>query len=200
TAEVVALDEIVTRTEKMLRRLIGEDVSLSSVFRPGLTFVRADPGQIEQVLMNLCVNSRDAMPEGGELRIELSPVRFDPVSAAERPGIEPGQYVQLSVSDTGVGIAPDVIDHIFDPFFTTKQTGKGTGLGLSTVYGIVKQNGGHIDVESAPGRGTVFRVYFPSVDVVDEGQTEEAGTSSSEQGTETILLVEDEQRVRDLVS
>jgi PAS domain S-box-containing protein len=200
SAEVVALDEIVTRTEKMLRRLIGEDIRLTSIFRPGPTFVRADPGHVEQVLMNLCVNARDAMPDGGELRIELSSIEFDTASAIDCPGVEPGRYVRLSVSDTGVGIAPDVIDYIFEPFFTTKETGKGTGLGLATVYGIVKQNGGHIDVETQPGRGSAFHVYFPRVDATDEVPSEDARGLASEQGTETILLVEDEQRVRDLVS
>jgi PAS domain S-box-containing protein len=197
SAEVVALEEIVRRTEKMLRRLIGEDITLSSIFQPAPTFVRADPGQIEQVLMNLCVNARDAMPDGGELRIELSTVEFG--AGVVAPSIEPGRYVRLNVSDTGTGIAPDVVDHIFEPFFTTKETGKGTGLGLATVYGIVKQNGGYIDVETQPGRGSVFRVYFPRVDVADVS-TEHVRSLTFEQGTETILLVEDEQRVRDLVS
>jgi CheY-like chemotaxis protein len=200
SAEVVALDEIVRRTEKMLRRLIGEDITLFSVFRPGPTFVRADPGQIEQILMNLCVNARDAMPDGGELRIELSSIEFDAPGVVDRPGVEPGTYVRLSVSDTGVGMAPDVIDHIFEPFFTTKETGKGTGLGLATVYGIVKQNGGHIDVETRPGRGSAFHVCFPRVDVAEDVPTAAVLSHASRHGAETILLVEDEQRVRDLVS
>jgi PAS domain S-box-containing protein len=200
STEVVALDEIVRTTEKMLRRVIGEDITLSSIFRSGPTFVRADPGQIEQVLMNLCVNARDAMPDGGELRIELSSIEFDAASVVDRPGVEPGCYVRLSVSDTGVGIASDVIDHIFEPFFTTKETGKGTGLGLSTVYGIARQNGGHIEVETQPGRGSAFHVYFPCVDIAEDVPAEDVRSLASEQGTETILLVEDERRVRDLVS
>ena len=165
---------------------------------PKLGRVRADPGQIEQVLINLAVNGRDAMPDGGELRIELSNAELDTAGAATHPGLAPGRYVQLAVTDTGTGIEPGLVSHIFEPFFTTKAEGKGTGLGLATVYGITTQNGGHIEVESQVNRGTTLRVYFPRVDFIVPALAEAA--SPIEQASETVLLVEDDDRLRGLVA
>jgi PAS domain S-box-containing protein len=200
TPRSIALEEVVANTEKMLRRLIGEDIVLISAKAPDLGRVRADPGQIEQILVNLAVNARDAMPDGGELRIDLCDVEFDQADAPPRAGLEPGRYVRLAVSDSGSGIEPEVISHIFEPFFTTKPEGMGTGLGLATVYGIAKQNGGAVEVESSATRGTTFRVYFPRIDAPQA--TVRAGTTPSpvERGSETVLLVEDDDRVRGLVA
>ncbi len=158
--KVLDLNATVADVEKMLRRLIGEDVAMTTELAPDLPRVKADPSQIEQVLMNLAVNARDAMPEGGTLRIATSQVVV-PASADPGAELEPGPYVVLEVADTGVGIDEGVRAHLFEPFFTTKEKGKGTGLGLATVYGIVSQSGGHIQVVSTPGRGTRFRVHFP---------------------------------------
>ncbi len=200
TPRIIALEEIVANTEKMLRRLIGEDIVLISARAPELGRVRADPGQIEQILVNLAVNARDAMPDGGELRIDLCDVEFDQADAPPRAGLEPGRYVRLAVSDSGSGIAPEVISHIFEPFFTTKPEGMGTGLGLATVYGIAKQNGGSVEVESSATRGTTFRVYFPRIDAAQA--TVRAGRTPRpvERASETVLLVEDDDRVRGLVA
>jgi PAS domain S-box-containing protein len=199
TPQVVALDQIVAGTERMLRRLIGEDITLSSRTVPKLGRVRADPGQIEQVLVNLSVNARDAMPDGGELRIELFNADMDARAAAALPGFEPGRYVCLGVTDDGSGIEPALLAHIFEPFFTTKPEGQGTGLGLATVYGIAKQNGGYVEVDSRVGRGTTFRVYFPRIDTGDVVAGAEAGANSIEAALETVLLVEDDDRVRGLL-
>jgi PAS domain S-box-containing protein len=197
--QVVALDQIVVGTEKMLRRLIGEDIILSSSVQDQLGFVRVDPGQIEQVLINLCINARDAMPDGGELRVELTHVHVNRPDTPQGP--EPGEYVVLSVSDNGCGIEPGVLGHIFEPFFTTKQPGQGTGLGLATVYGIAKQNGGHVEVGSRVGRGTTFRVYFPRLASAQEaGEGSDASSLADELASETVLLVEDDERVRLLLA
>jgi signal transduction histidine kinase len=145
TPRSIALEEIVANTEKMLRRLIGEDIVLISARAPELGRVRADPGQVEQILVNLAVNARDAMPDGGELRIDLCDVEFDRANAPPRAGLEPGRYVRLAVSDSGSGIAPEIISHVFEPFFTTKPEGMGTGLGLARVCGIASKNGGSVE-------------------------------------------------------
>jgi PAS domain S-box-containing protein len=197
--QVVALDRIVADTEKMLRRLIGEHIVYSSASQAGLGAVRADPGQIEQILINLCVNARDAMPEGGRLHVQLQDVDVDAATAPQ--GLEPGPYVRLSVSDTGSGIDPAAIGHIFEPFFTTKQPGKGTGLGLATVYGITRQNAGAIEVESQVGRGTTFHVYLPRLTASAQSDHEPApGLAVDQPVSETVLLVEDDERVRTLVA
>ena len=198
--QLLALDQIVANTEKMLRRLIGEHITLSSTATPEIGCVRADPGQIEQVLINLCVNGRDAMPQGGELHIALSNVELDQAGLGADDGPEPGPYVRLTVSDTGCGIDPDMMSRIFEPFFTTKQEGKGTGLGLATVYGIVKQSGGHLAVESQVGRGTTFTIDFPRVESSHEVADVPSIQSAPQQASETVLLVEDDDRVRGLVA
>jgi signal transduction histidine kinase/ActR/RegA family two-component response regulator len=200
TPQVVSLDQIVTDLEKMLRRLIGEHIALSLTSSPRLGLVRADPGQIEQVLINLCVNARDAMSEGGEIRIELENVEIAAGDVGDRPGLQPGSYVRLAVVDTGSGIAPDVLKHIFEPFFTTKRAGKGTGLGLATVYGIVKQNNGVIEVQSEIGRGTTFRVFLPRVECEDAYDGDRPVMSDIDHVSETVLLAEDDDRVRGLVA
>jgi signal transduction histidine kinase len=195
---VLDLNTVATEMKDMLGRLIGEDIALLTAPGPGLGRVKADRGQIEQVLMNLAVNARDAMPQGGRLILETAAVELDEEYARRHVGARPGPHVMLAVSDTGTGIPREIQPQIFEPFFTTKEPGKGTGLGLATVYGIVKQSGGHIEVESEPGRGTTFRIYLPRFDAPaatgDRGPRPAAATG----GTETILLVEDEEGVREL--
>jgi signal transduction histidine kinase len=196
---VVDLGGLVHDMEKMLRRVIGEDIKLTTNLAANLGCVRADPGQIEQIVMNLVVNARDAMPRGGSLTLETGDRVLDAAFARDNPGARPGSYVQLAVIDNGTGIPHEIQGKIFEPFFTTKGEGKGTGLGLATVYGIVKQNGGYIQLESEPGRGTAVRIFLPLVREQAEGidQTTAAPTTG---GTETILLVEDEPSLRHLVS
>ena len=196
---VLDLTDVLKGLEKMLRRVIGEDVAFHTRLAADLGRVKADPGQIEQVLLNLVVNARDAMPHGGSLTVETKDVVLDEAFVRDNLGARAGEYVMLSVSDTGTGIAPEIQTKIFEPFFTTKAEGKGTGLGLATVYGIVKQNGGYIRVESEPGRGATFRIYLPRVEEEAETllQTE---TKETPRGSETILVVEDEPSVRELVS
>jgi PAS domain S-box-containing protein len=198
--KILDLNAVVAEMEKMLRRLIGEDVQLVTVFDEHLGTVKADPGQVEQVLMNLAVNARDAMPKGGRLTIETSNADLDDAYRRQHPGVSAGRYVMLAVSDTGLGMPPEVKAHIFEPFFTTKEPGKGTGLGLATVHGIVKQSGGHIWVYSEPEHGTSFKIYIPRADQAAESV--EPGTVATElpRGTETVLLVEDEGALRELVS
>jgi CheY-like chemotaxis protein len=176
--------------------LIGEHISFSTLLTEGKGRIRADPGQIEQVIMNLVVNARDAMPQGGRLTVETRDVVADEAFVHGRGQMAPGRYVMLAVSDTGHGIDAATQARMFEPFFTTKAQGKGTGLGLSTVYGIVVQSQGHIEVESRPGSGTTFRIYLPSVDEEPEGPAFALKASGSLQGSETILLVEDEELVR----
>ncbi len=191
------LNAVVSDVEKMLARVIGEDVTLVTRLDPSLGSVKADPGQLEQVIMNLAVNARDAMPEGGTLTFETANALLDADFIAVHPGSLPGAHVVLIVTDTGTGMTDEVRSHAFEPFFTTKVKGKGTGLGLATAYGIVKQSGGYITVDSAAGHGTTFRIYLPRV----EGTADSARTASSSllpTGTETILLVEDEPGVRRL--
>ena len=195
--KVIDLNALVRNIEKMLRRLIGEDILFATVLHPRLGNVRADPGQLEQVIVNLAVNSRDAMPDGGRLTIETRNVELDDSYTSDRPTVKPGPYVLLSVSDTGVGMDHETKSRIFEPFFTTKVRGKGTGLGLATVYGIVQQTGGHILPYSEPGKGTTMRVYLPRVDEPADPIERPGDTTPEElRGTETVLLVEDETPVR----
>lgn len=196
---VLDLNFVLRDLDKMLRRIIGEDIELITVLAEDLGMIKADSGQIEQVILNLAVNSRDAMPSGGKLTIETADVELDEEYARRHIAVIPGRYVRLSVSDTGVGMTPEVRDRVFDPFFTTKESGKGTGLGLSTVYGIVKQSGGNIWVYSEPGKGTTFKIYFPRVDEPPgEVTREKAAEGGLPRGSETILIVEDDEDVRDL--
>jgi PAS domain S-box-containing protein len=196
--EVLSLNGVVAEMDRMLRRLIGEDVELISDLEPALGLVKADAVQLEQVLMNLAVNARDAMSQGGRLTIKTSNVELDLDYVRRHVGLEPGPYVLLSVTDTGHGMGPEVQAHLFEPFFTTKDKGKGTGLGLSTVYGIVKQTGGHIQVESTPGEGTTFRIFLPrhTGEEALQSPVPEAEPARTLQGTETILVVEDDEGVR----
>jgi PAS domain S-box-containing protein len=196
--KLLDLNGVVTENLKLLTRVIGEDIDLVMVPAAGLGTVRADAGQIEQVIMNLAVNARDAMPSGGKLTIETSNVSLDEESARLHPSLRPGNYVMLAISDTGAGMDSETQSHIFEPFFTTKGT-KGTGLGLSTVYGIVKQSGGHVWVYSEPGKGTTFKIHFPRVAETADRPAHLvplAESASPEPGTETILLVEDEANLR----
>ncbi len=198
-AQVLDLNAVVANLEKMLRRLIGEDVELKTVRAPALGRVKADAGQIEQVIMNLAVNARDAMPEGGKLSIETADVDLDNTYLRTHSDIKSGPYVMLAVSDTGCGMDPETQSHIFEPFFTTKEQGKGTGLGLATVYGIVKQSGGSIFVYSEPGKGSTFKIYLPRVQDALKAAEPARRIGEALRGTETILLVEDEAAVRSLV-
>ena len=196
--KVMNLNDAVASIEKMLRRLIGEDITIHTDLASDLRQVSADPGQIEQVIMNLVVNARDAMPNGGDISIKTENVELDERYAATHADVKPGSYVMLAISDTGSGMDEATRQRIFEPFFTTKGVGKGTGLGLATVYGIVKQSGGHIWVYSELGQGTVFKLYFPTVDAPTEAAPSRASQQRALRGNETILLVEDEQGVRAL--
>jgi two-component system, cell cycle sensor histidine kinase and response regulator CckA len=196
---ILDLNHLVTNLLKMLERLIGEDVALSMVLQPGIWSVTADPSQIEQVIMNLVVNARDAMPTGGQLTIETHNVHFDASYARMRVEAPTGPCVMLAISDTGHGMDEATRSRIFEPFFTTKQPGQGTGLGLATVHGIVKQSGGDILVYSEPGQGTIFKVILPATGVVAEGSSAPTAKGLAGGGPETILLVEDEDMVRGLV-
>jgi signal transduction histidine kinase/ActR/RegA family two-component response regulator len=197
--QVLDLNAVVAEVEKMLRRLIGEDILLVTLPGDHLGAVKADPGQLAQVLMNLAVNARDAMPRGGRLTIETANVDLDAIYARSRPGVEPGPHVMLAVSDTGHGMNQEVLDHIFEPFFTTKEAGKGTGLGLATVHGIVKQSGGHIWAYSEPEHGATFKVYLPRVGEVGAVSAPEKAEPELPRGAETVLLVEDEVGLREMV-
>ena len=192
------MNSVVSNVEKMLRRLIGEDVDLIASLAPDLGTVRADPGQIEQVIMNLAVNARDAMPKGGKLTIATANANLDESQCRAGSGVKPGPYVMLSLTDTGTGMDEATRARIFEPFFTTKEQGKGTGLGLATVYGIVKQSGGDIQVFSEPGQGTTMRIYLPRVEGIVAGKQPDPPVAET-RGNETILLVEDEQSLRSLL-
>lgn len=196
--KLLDLNDVVNDMNRMLQRLIGEDVKLVTVVQPSLGTVMADPGQIEQVIVNLAVNARDAMPQGGKLTIETANVELDENYTRTHAQVEPGSYIMLAVSDTGSGMDVETMSKIFEPFFTTKEVGRGTGLGLSTVYGIIKQSGGHIWVYSEPGQGTSFKIYLPRVEGMPEMLGLDAGHLTLMRGSETILLVEDEEAVRKL--
>jgi CheY-like chemotaxis protein len=193
--KVLDLNDVISDVKEMLRRLVGEDVELVSRLSPSIGKVRIDRGSIQQALMNLAVNARDAMPDGGTLAIETSGVVLDEAYATEHLGTKPGPHVLLAVTDTGTGMDRATQARIFEPFFTTKERGKGTGLGLSTVFGIVQRSGGVIGFESEPGKGTCFRIYLPAV----EGEVHEPRpptAPNARRGTETILLVEDDEQLR----
>jgi two-component system, cell cycle sensor histidine kinase and response regulator CckA len=197
--KVLDLNAVVSDIEKMLRRLIGEDVQLITVFEEGLGSVQADPGQMDQVIVNLAVNARDAMPKGGKLILETANVDLDQSYAQTRLEASAGRHVMLAVSDTGHGMDQETLSHLFEPFFTTKEPGKGTGLGLATVHGIVRQSGGHVSVYSEKGRGTTFKVYLPRYDAAHEPAAPLPAGASAPSGTETILLVEDEPSLRVMI-
>jgi CheY-like chemotaxis protein len=194
--EVIDLNPKFAEIEKMLRSVLGEDIDLLVKLQPGLGFVRADQSQIEQVILNLVVNARDAMPTGGRLLIETASVDVDEGFGDQHLGLKLGPYVLISVSDTGSGMDRETLKHIFEPFFTTKERGKGTGLGLATVYGIVSQSEGKIWAESRPGLGTTFRVYLPRITRSGEPEASTTSSESSNRGSETVLVVEDENTVR----
>jgi PAS domain S-box-containing protein len=193
---VLDLNAVVADVTKMLRRLIGEDIELANVPAPALGSVRADPGQLEQILINLAVNARDAMPQGGRLTIETGIVELDDAYARSHPDVRPGPYALLAVSDTGTGMDEQTRSHIFEPFFTTKEAGKGTGLGLAVVHGIVRQAGGHVEVYSEPGRGSTFKVYLPRAEEAPRPARPTGDLPRNTSGTETVLLVEDAEMVR----
>jgi two-component system cell cycle sensor histidine kinase/response regulator CckA len=199
--QVLAVERIVAGTEQMLRRLIGEDIRLTRTTDAAVGLVRADPGQIEQVLLNLAVNARDAMPNGGSLEIALAAATVDEAFASRHIPLKPGAYVRLSMADTGCGMTEEVRAHMFEPFFTTKPEGVGTGLGLATVYGIVEQSGGAIEVDTEEGRGTTFHLYLPQVhDVREVSPTLTVRPPPVARGSATVLLVEDDASVATLVS
>jgi two-component system, cell cycle sensor histidine kinase and response regulator CckA len=195
---ILDLNVAVREIEKLLRRVIGEDIELLIRTQPGSGTIRIDPGQLDQILMNLVVNARDAMPNGGKLVLETSAVTLDDSYVGQHLGAAAGPFVVLSISDTGCGMDQETLSHIFEPFFTTKEKGKGTGLGLSTVYGIVKHCGGYIMAYSEPGRGTTFKVYFPHVSGAPEAPRASGGRTEVPGGKETVLLVEDETALREL--
>jgi two-component system, cell cycle sensor histidine kinase and response regulator CckA len=197
--KVLALNTIVTETEKMLRRLLGENIELRTVLNPTLGRVKADQGQIEQVIINLAVNARDAMPHGGKLTIETANIEADEDYVREHPPMSAGSFVALTITDTGVGMDAETQAHLFEPFFTTKERGKGTGLGLAIVYGVVKQSGGFIWIQSDAGQGSKFTVLLPRVQEAVERTASEKSGSGSWRGSETILLVEDEGSLRQLI-
>ncbi len=198
-SKVLDLNSVVSDMEKLLRRLIGEDIELTTVVDPALGKVKADQGQLEQVIMNLAVNARDAMPQGGKLVIETKNVEMDEIFVRQHPyPVQLGPYVCLTVSDDGVGMDAETQARAFEPFFTTKEKGKGTGLGLSTVYGVVKQSGGYIDIYSSPGAGTTFKIYLPRIHEAVKTERLSSEPVASLKGDETVLLAEDEASLRTL--
>jgi two-component system, cell cycle sensor histidine kinase and response regulator CckA len=196
---VVDVNVVIRDIERILHRVIGEHITMRTSLDPGLAPVLADPSQLDQVIMNLAVNARDAMPGGGRITIETANVPLDSELAQVHPEARPGGYVLVAVSDTGTGLSPEAKAHLFEPFFTTKEVGKGTGLGLATVYGIVRQSGGFIGVDSTPGRGTKFRIYLPRAETPASAPvTSPAAASTAARGVGTVLVVEDEAGVRHL--
>ena len=194
--KMLDLNDVVKETAKLLRRMIGADVSLTTVLDPNISRIKIDPGQMGQVLMNLAINARDAMPLGGRITIETSEVELDEAYAARHSQCKPGRFVKLTVGDNGCGMTPEVKAHVFEPFFTTKGPGKGTGLGLATVYGIVKQSGGNIELYTEPGDGTTFEIYLPALDDPLSPSAHDRRAVLETSGSETILVVEDEDAVR----
>jgi PAS domain S-box-containing protein len=197
--QVLDLNQTISGMDKMLRRLVGEDVDLVTAPAATPLHVRADAGQIEQVLLNLAVNARDAMPEGGKLTVETTTAELDARYAAGHLGVEPGRYAVLAVSDTGTGMSAETRTHIFEPFFTTKAAGEGTGLGLSTVHGIVTRSGGHIDVYTQLGQGTTFKVFLPLAERAEQPLATSGPSAQPRRGNEVVLLVEDEEPLRHLM-
>jgi two-component system, cell cycle sensor histidine kinase and response regulator CckA len=199
--QAIDLDTIITGTAKMLRPLLGEDIELVLKLEPTVLVINLDPGQLEQVLINLAVNARDAMPQGGHLTIETAKILLGEPYTAKHIDVTPGNYAMLTVSDTGMGMDDETKAHIFEPFFTTKETGVGNGLGLSAVYGIVKQGGGFIEVDTEPRKGTAFKIFFPLIEIRAQMESPTGMAESTPQrGSETILVVEDEDKLRELVS
>ncbi len=198
--QIIDLNKLINNTQKMLKRIVGENIEFITIPDSSIGYLKADPGQIEQIVMNLVVNARDAMPNGGKLIIETSNTYLDDAYSKEHIDVTPGQYIMLSISDNGCGIDKETLKHIFEPFFTTKEMGKGTGLGLSTVYGIIKQSGGHIFVYSEIDKGTAFKVYFPRIYFEEEKQPSDIGSDKHLYGNETILVVEDDETVRKLIA
>jgi two-component system cell cycle sensor histidine kinase/response regulator CckA len=197
--QVVDCKGIISNITPILQRILGEDIELITFVDHALGHVAADPGQLEQVILNLAVNARDAMPQGGRLIVEAANVTLETPLTSRLGESAPGEYIKLTVSDTGLGMDAETQRHIFEPFFTTKEPGKGTGLGLFTVYGIVTQHGGNMQVESAPGVGTTFTIHLPRVEMPIKAAEVESAPRLAPYGGETILLVEDEAVVRDLV-
>ncbi|MGD0499034.1 MAG: response regulator [Bryobacteraceae bacterium] len=196
---VVRVNEIILQMEQMLHRLIGEDIDLVAVVAASRDTVEADPGRLEQVVMNLVVNARDAMPSGGKLTIETATVEIGEGFAAKQLGVRPGPHVTISITDTGAGMDEETLGHLFEPFFTTKSPGRGTGLGLATAYAIIRQSGGAIGIVSELGKGSTARIYLPLVERAAENAPESAGAPAVPTGSETILVVEDDARVRKLI-
>ncbi|MBN1570575.1 MAG: PAS domain S-box protein [Acidobacteria bacterium] len=196
--EVLNLNTVISEMNSMLRHMVGENIELTFIAQPDLRLVNADPGQIQQIVMNLVVNARDAMPQGGKLIIETSNVDLDEDYIRRHSMVNAGPYVMLAITDTGLGMDAETQSHLFEPFFTTKQKGKGTGLGLSTVYGIVKQSDGFIWVYSEPGRGTAFKIYLPQTTMAMDVQVKREKPETAPRGSETVLVVEDEAAVREL--
>jgi CheY-like chemotaxis protein len=195
---LVDLNALVTGVSQMLRLLIGEHIEIEMVLAPDLALVRADAGQLEQVVINLAVNARDAMEQGGRLTLETANLQLDAASGSPGQTVVPGWYVMLAVIDRGVGMDENTKQHLFEPFFTTKELGRGTGLGLATVHGIIKQSDGYIWVDSVPGRGSAFKVYLPRIERPVEVDAAAARPRSPDEGSETVLVVEDEAGVRNL--
>jgi len=196
--KILSLNHIIEDLRKMLPRLLGADIETQTTLDPALAAIKADPGQIEQVIINLAVNARDAMPDGGKLAIETRNLQIEDGHLSKHPTVPQGNYAVITVSDTGTGMDAQVQAHIFEPFFTTKEQGKGTGLGLATVYGVVKQSGGYIWVDSAPGLGTTFTIYLPRADESARRSADDVSMAALKRGSETILLVEDEDDLRTL--
>ncbi len=197
--KIIDINQTIKELSKMLNRLIGEHIELITNLNPKIWHIKVDPNQIEQVILNLVVNARDAMPEGGELIIETDQIKLDRSYNRFHPDVKPGDYVVINVTDTGIGMSEEVQQRIFEPFFTTKEKGKGTGLGLATVYGIVKQSNGHISVYSEVGKGTTFKIYFPAIKAKSYAENEENEGRHSKGRGEYILVVEDEYLVRELI-
>ncbi len=197
--QVINLNSLLKNLTKMLNRMIGDDIEMIMMLEPSVGNIMADPGQVEQIVMNIVINARDAMPDGGTITIETQEVELDEDYCKTHAEVTPGTFIVLCITDTGKGMTPEVMEKIFDPFFTTKKKGAGTGLGLSTVYGIVKQHKGHIYVYSELGSGTIFKIYFREIKkVAEESSTKKF--PAMESGTETILVVDDEASIRKLVS